>query len=97
MIFKACNLIYLCIIFFFIPQTAIALLIVVNAEEKVSKNATKADTIKTKDTREKRNLNLFGNFDNNSNLRNYNYQPNGYSKYTYMIVTIVVTIIRLLA
>ena len=77
---------------FLLPQTAIAFIIVVNADDKVSKNATKADTIKTKDARGKRNLNLFGNFDNNSNRRNYNYQPNGYSKYT-----IVVSLIRLLA
>ncbi|KAL7048914.1 hypothetical protein ACKWTF_003531 [Chironomus riparius] len=63
----------------FLVTTAIAFIIVVNADDKVSKNATKADTIKTKDTRGKRNLNLFGNFDNNSNRRNYNYQPNGYN------------------
>jgi len=67
---------------YFFSQTAIALLVVVvNGDEKVPKNVTKADTIKTKDARGKRNLNLFGNFDNNSNRRNYNYQPNGYSKY----------------
>lgn len=42
---------------------------------------TKVDTIKTKEARGKRNLNIFGNSDNNRRRDVYNYQTAGYSEY----------------
>lgn len=66
--------------FFFFAHIQFAIaLSVASAAEKAAKNTT-AGVTSTKDSREKRNLNHFGNFGASRRNDGYNYQPSGYSK-----------------
>ncbi|CRK92786.1 CLUMA_CG006307, isoform A [Clunio marinus] len=51
---------------------------VINASEKSSTNTT-ADSTKTKEAREKRNLSILGNYGASRRNDGYNYQPSGYN------------------